>query len=215
MSSNNNLNKEKSSSRLDTVKSSSSSYKQYRRNKQKKLKVKSKSKSQIIDDRDDNRHKSCNVMRLLTKEYLLNKYNLLRFVVLIVALVLVFVCMLYGVGSVTTLELEDLWCPEQYTWDEVTQHNRENNRPLGTDDCYVAGKLRADVDELFGADSSQTAFVPAPLITAPAIFKLILYTGTWMVLVWILVKYTLSCLVDCRKAVNDEWYVLYINIFEN
>lgn len=209
MSSNKNYHKEKSNSRLESVQSKSSSYKQYRQKKKKKRQGsrKSKLKSRIMSLKDNKTHKSCNLMTLFTKEYLLNKYNLLRFIVLIVSLILLFVCILYGVGSVISLELEDIWCSKQYTWEEIAQHNRKNNNSLGVGDCYMSGKLRVDDAKLFSTDSTQTAYLPTPVITATAVAKSILYTATSIVLVWILVKYTLACIIDCRKAANNEWYV--------
>ena len=214
MSSNKTHNKEiKSKRRLELVRSQSSSYKQYRQNKKKRLKGsrrrQTKLKSQITGPTHND--KSCNLLRLLTKEYLLNKYNLLRFVVLIVALILLFVCILYGIGSVITLELQDFWCTK-YTWDEVTQYNRANNHSLGVNNCHVSDKLRVDEEKVFGTGAGKSAFVPIVVMTTPGIFKLLLYAAICIVLVWVLIRYSLGCLIDCRKAATNEWYVLHGHI---
>ena len=192
-------------------KSSISSYKEYRQNKHKKRKRPrdSKLKSSSIDDR----YESQSLKWLLSKEYLLNKYNLLRIVVLIVALVLLFLCILYGVGSIITLELDDFWCSNHYSWNEVAEYNRANNESLGVGGCYVADKLQFDEDKVFGTGSSPSALVPIVDITVSGIFKLIMYTGICIAIVWVLMKYILACLIDCRKTVNSEWYVLYKHVF--
>ena len=77
---------------------------------------------------------------LLSKEYLTNRFNLLRLVVLIVAMLLLFTCILYGVGSILILSLNDFWC-NSYTWDEISNYNRLNNNAMGVGACFVSSRL--------------------------------------------------------------------------
>ena len=185
-----------------STKSSISSYKQYRQKKKKRIELQRKrSKSNTVP----HEHESCELRLLFTKEYLLNKFNLLRFAVLIVTFLLLFVCILYGVGSVISLELDDFWCSNQYSWNEIAQYNRENNYSLGVGGCYVAQRRQFDENKVFATDSSESALVPTQVTTVSAIFKMITYTIISIVIVYILIKHISACVVDCRKTVTNEW----------
>ena len=187
----------------NSKKSSASSYKEYKQNKKRK---RSKAKGYKLKSNSIDPTSETNTWNLLfTKEYLLNKYNLLRLVILIVAFILLLICILYGVGSVITLELDDFWCTDQYSWDEVAEYNRENNNSLGVGGCYVANKLQFDENKVFATNSSESALVPVPVVTVPAIFKAVIYSTICIGIVSILIKYTLTCFTDCQKTVKNEW----------
>ena len=190
-----------------------SNYKKYRHNKKKQRQMAkpSKLKSYSID----HGREMHNWKLLVSKEYLSNKYNLLRLAILIVALILLFICILYGVGSVITLKLDDFWCSNPYSWNEIAQYNRENNNSRGVGGCYTADALEFDPNKVFATGSNESALVPKPVITVSAVFKSVTYAMICIVIVWILIKYILICLQDCRKTVNNEWYDMFSKVVVN
>ena len=150
---------------------------------------------------------------LLSKEYLCNKFNLLRLVVLIVTMLLLFTCILYGVGSILVLSLDDFWC-DSYTWDEISNHNRLNGEATGVGGCYVSqANLPLNDAKLFATDVNENALVVKTNIYPWAVIKLLVFFLIACVLLFLFVKYCLRCLTDCKTTLKGDWCVLVAYFF--
>ena len=145
---------------------------------------------------------------ILSKEYLCNKFNLLRLVVLIVTMLLLFTCILYGVGSILVLSLDDFWCDDSFTWDEISNHNRLVGEATGVGNCYVSQTCSPlDHGKVFATDVNENALVVKTNIYPWAVIKLLLFFMIASVLLFLLIKYCLLSVTDCKKTLNGDWYV--------
>lgn len=146
---------------------------------------------------------------LLSKAYLINRFNLLRVIILIVAAILLIVCILYGLGSILTLSLKDFWCPE-YSWDEISSYNRLNNESTGIGGCYVSPRLTLDFEKLTQTDVNKNALKVTTNVHSWGIIKLLVFFSIALTLLYLLLKYCLVSLIDCKKTYNGDWYVFKI-----
>ena len=144
---------------------------------------------------------------LCTREYLLNKYNILRILILIITLILVFVCLLYAIGSILTLELKVFWCDE-YSWNSVTQHNKIENSSTGVGGCYTSKGIFIDEGIIYATDKSNTGLAISVIDTPISIFECILFFTIVMLLIFVFIKHLIKCCIDCNKTLTNEWYVL-------
>lgn len=160
---------------------------------------------------DINPKESCET--ICTPEYLGNKFNLLRVVVLIITIILLGTSILYSVGSVLTLELSDIWCPE-YTWEEIVEHNRENNNPLGEGDCYVTGRLHFNDEKLFATDLSENGLTVASNVYFWSLVKCTMFLVLSIILIYVFLTHSCLCLIDFKKTWANEWYV-HLNLIYN
>ena len=182
-------------------KRSSLTYSDYHRNK---LKRKRKNSRRVSTS---NNPTIISFGLLCTKQYLNNKFNILRLIVLIITSVLLFVCILYGFGSVLTLELEEFWC-EEYTWDEIVQHNQANNQSHGVPGCYRQRVLDFQFDTVFSTDVNDNGLSVAKHVYFLSVIKSILFFTISLILLCLLIFHTLACITDCKTTVLGHWYVL-------
>lgn len=141
---------------------------------------------------------------LFSKEYITNKYNLLRIFVLQVTIILLFVCILYGVGSVLTLTLDDIWC-KNYNWQDAYEHNYEQNSAEGVGGCYRSTLVISDIDKLLATEVSETGLKATDDINFWNIVKSMLFFSVAAILTILLFKYLFLCFSDCHKTVKNEW----------
>ena len=121
-----------------------------------------------------------------------------------ITLILSFVCILYGVGSVETLSLEDFWC-QKHTWDEVASHNRGLNNTYGVGECYRSSRVYFDTEKLYETDVNKNALIVASDTRPGSIIKSILFFIVVLVLLFLFLKYLFICCNDCNKTIKDEW----------
>ena len=132
---------------------------------------------------------------------------------LIITAMLLFIAIMYSVGSVFILVLDDFWCP-QYTWEEVTSYHRSINVTRGTPaSCYVSTQVYLNKMKLFATDLNDNALDIRVVLNFDHIGKATAFGIVALVLLIVLIKYTCVCFIDCKKSVNNEWYVLYIELF--
>lgn len=187
--------------KLSTSSSSTSSSSSY----QKRLKQKRKQKRH---KRSRNKASASLSDTLLSKEYCLNRYNLLRGFSLIVCLTLFFISLLYCSSSLYKLELADFWCQE-YSYDEILQHNRALNSSKGLGNCYRDENkgLYADHSKLFSKNDKSDAFVAKieSNVSGSHIIKLLLFSIPVCGFLSLFFYYLLICFIDCNKTIKNEW----------
>lgn len=181
----------------------STTKKSYRIYHQKKLK-KSRSKTTKFSSHSSNISRPPLKQTLFSKEYINNKYNLLRIIVLSINLILLLVCILYGVGSVLILSLDDIWC-KYYTWGEVSQQNRQLNNSTGVGGCYQANNVQRDLDKLLATEVTETGLKAEDDINFGNVIKSMIFFSMALILIILFFTYLFVCLVDCKKTVTDEW----------
>ena len=147
--------------------------------------------------------------RLCSHEYCANKYNLLRIFALFITFLLVMASFLYCIGSIYELSLLNVWCndDEQYTWDEIIEHSREENEEHGVGGCWQSKRQETNDRILF--TTKNGGFDSVLSVNAWNIFKLILFGLVFISLLALFIGYTYSTILDCKKTVKDEWYVTY------
>lgn len=146
---------------------------------------------------------------LLTRDYLCNKFNILRLFVLGITFILLNVAILYAVGSVLTLQYEDFWCPN-YSWEEIISHHKAENSSFGDTECHTGNRLTVSNEKLYATDVNNSALIAAILFNIRSIVKCLIFTVLAILLLYLLVKYSIVCLIDCKKTINNEWYVTNI-----
>ena len=145
---------------------------------------------------------------LFSKEYCFNQYNLLRGFSLVVCLILFFISLLYCTSSMYKLELADFWC-DQYSYQEILQHNRMLNSSKGVGNCFrdeLKG-LYVDHGKLFGKNDQSDAFVAKikDNITSSDVLELLLFSVLVCGFASLFLYYLLICLIDCRKTIQNDW----------
>ena len=126
---------------------------------------------------------------------------------LIITAMLSFIAIVYSVGSVFILVLDDFWCP-QYTWEEVTSYHRSINASHGTPgSCYFSKEVYLNKMKLFATDLNENALDIRVVPNVDHIGKAIAFGIVALALLIILIKYTCVCFIDCKKSINNEWYV--------
>ena len=178
------------------------SYKEYHKKKQKRRQQSQRSLKSRNNSKDQDNLFS-NVDQLFTAEYCTNRFNWLRLITLLITFILLFVCILYCVGSLLTLELDDFWC-DKYSWNEIHNYNKEKNESMGAGGCYVAGRIAFDETKLFATNSEENALVVAPNINFACIIKSLVFGIISFALLSIIIKYILVCFVDCKYILKDE-----------
>ena len=148
---------------------------------------------------------------LCSKEYLCNKYNSLRFLVLLITLILLFISLLYGIGSIHTLTLQDFFC-DDYQWSQVVEYNRAQNSSGGVAGCYVSTRVEVNDDVLFETDINKNALIVTQDIHTWSIFRALLFFIIIIILTFLFVKYCIISIIDCKKTANDEWYVIFFMV---
>lgn len=186
-------------------------YSDYRKHKLKKAKAISKSKHRDGNGRDrkwQHLRTRPRALRqtLLSRQYLCNKFNCLRVVVLMITILLILICTLYASGSLLTLKLQDFWCDE-YSWDEIVAANSAVNSSIGIGGCYTSTRVTVNDAVLYETDVNHNALTVVEKITPMSIIKCIMFSGITVGLVYLLVYHCWRCLLDCKKTIDDEWYV--------
>ena len=175
----------------------SASYKEYHQRKVRK--------------RRNSKKATTSIGLLCSREYLSNKFNWLRIFVLIVTLLLLFVCVLYGFGGVLTLELEDFWC-DKYNWTQIVQINQANNASRGIGGCYTKTTLEFQFNKVFSTDVNDNTLTVTTNIHFETITKSMIFFIICMILLYLFLCHTLKCVVDCKKTVGSQWYVPNIEV---
>lgn len=142
-------------------------------------------------------------MKIVTR-YLSNQHNLLRFFVLIVTIILLFICVLYGIGSLLTLTLEDFWC-SPYTWDEIADYNRIHNHSYGIGSCYATNRVTVNNTKLFATDINDSGLIVSKDINRKSIAKSSSFLIISLMLTYLIVKYTAICCIDCKRTCTNDW----------
>lgn len=84
-----------------------------------------------------------------------NIYFVLRIFLLLVSLMLLFLCIIYGIGQITKLDLANYFC-QTNSLDSIYKHSQNYNLTNGTsDECFVSKGLIVDNDLLFSAQAYQ------------------------------------------------------------
>ena len=135
-----------------------------------------------------------------------NRYNILRFITLIINLFFIFVCILYGYGQITTLKLDDYFC-RQKTLQEINIHSIENNLNEGTDDgCWTTSNNKVDENKLYNAGSS-IAYKSVFSFTVINIVKCVLFMIIALALFIVFIIFVVQMINDCRRFCNKTWYL--------
>ena len=201
------MNPQKQESIDESTATKATSYKEYH-----KSKVKRRQKSRKNSRLNVYESKTCyfndwsDIHLLFTAEYCANRFNWLRLIVLVISFILLFICILYCVGSVLTLELDDFWC-DDYSWRQIINYNKLNNQSQGVGGCYISQKLSVDDTKLFATGNEENALVVTPNFNVPCIIKSVLYGAIALGLLLVIIKYIWICFKDCQHVVNDELYV--------
>ena len=145
---------------------------------------------------------------LCSKEYFSNKYNSLRFLVLLITLILLFISLLYGIGSIHTLTLQDFFC-DDYQWSQVVEYNRLQNSSNGVGGCYTSTRVEVNDNVLFETDINENALIVTIDIDTWSIFRALCFFIVTIILTFLFVKYCFISIIDCKKTINDEWYVMF------
>ena len=149
------------------------------------------------------------------EKYLLNRWNILRLFMLIVTGLLLLIAIMYSFGSVLILQLDDFWCA-RYTWDEITSYHRSINATTGTArSCYISTQIYLNKEKLFATDLNDNALSIKITIDFDHVGKAIAFGILGLVLLIILIKYTVVCLIDCKKSMNNEWNATRVNHEQN
>ena len=67
-------------------------------------------------------------------------------------------------------------------------------------------------EKLYATDVNNSALRAVILLNADSIIKCLVFTTLAILLLYLLAKYSNVCVNDCKKTIDNEWYVIYINI---
>ena len=95
---------------------------------------------------------------LCTSDVWCNIYFILRIFLLVVDLMLLFLCIIYGIGQITTLDLSKYVCNTQ-SLEDIYEYSQNYNLTNGTNiECMISKGVIVDNDLLFSNDAYQAVF---------------------------------------------------------
>ena len=149
---------------------------------------------------------------IFVKEHFWNKYNCLRVVALLLTLIFLIICLLYGVGSIYILELENFWCPK-YSLEEIIENSKSKGLSKGEGGCYVSKLRGADEKKLFAKGDNLNAFQATQFVNFWALTQFILFFFLYFALFITFVSYLFHYCKDCQHFARKEWYVFICSFF--
>ena len=136
-----------------------------------------------------------------------NRYNILRLIMLMITLLFICICGLYGMGQVLSLQLDDYFC-ETKTLQEIHQHSIENNLNQGTNEgCWTTSNNKVDQEKLFYA-GSYIAYQSVWDLNITNIAKCILFLLVAVFLFIVFIVFTVETFSDCSRFWKQNWFVI-------
>ena len=123
-----------------------------------------------------------------------------RYIVLTTACCLLMIAVLYTIGSVVTLNADNLFCPG-YTEEEVRLYNFENNLPEGDrDSCYFIDRKKLNFNDIKNLNLNIfNAFIDISNLSIQTIIQSLLYL--------------IVCLLLIALIIFHAFYLIYDTIF--
>eukprot|EP01084_Bolivina_argentea_P259077 437024_1 len=142
------------------------------------------------DNDSENKTKSCPYICVE------NHYNILRIIMLLMTLISFFITLLYGVGQILTLKLDDYFC-EPKTLSEIHQHSSQNNLNEGDlGSCWTTNHYQSDQHKTYfaGYMAGYKAVLDRSDIN---VFYCIVFFSISLYLIIIFIYFLSHFIIDC------------------
>ena len=118
-----------------------------------------------------------------------------RIIIIPPAFFILFLCICYTISSLLQLELDDYWCDDQVTLQDIRRHSMNEGLPLGVEDqCWALGDVR-DQNLLWSRQSYGYHWI----YNARTISRFCLLLTTTIILTILIVYYLIQLVIDIRK----------------
>lgn len=152
-----------------------------------------------------------NILNALSRDFFDNIFLIERFLLFFLCVVLIILCIFYGIGQITSLELENYFCDNK-DLSEIYQHSRDFNLTRGTTDgCWHSKGIIVNDKLLFSSSAQSTAADAYTLRYARSnsytnIFKSIVFFIMAIWLLYCLVLYAFLFCKDCFVRFPTNYY---------
>eukprot|EP01084_Bolivina_argentea_P236900 398272_1 len=125
-----------------------------------------------------------------------NNYNILRILMFLMTMLTFCVTLLYAIGQLLTLKLDDYFCSPK-TLDEIHKHSIENNLNEGEPrSCWTTNHYESDQEKTFNA-GYMTAYVAELDLSSANIFYCIMFLLISLYLLILFMYFIIAFINDC------------------